>query len=564
MSSSSDSSSSSEDEEPSKKSEASKDTEEKESRKRPASDKKDDGGDGEESDDSSDDGFVGPSMDMAAPAKKKKVLPYESVFLDNLPNAETYERSYMHRDAVNWCVCSGPTGFIITASIDGHVKFWKKREVGIEFVKHFRAHLGSVKFMTVNSTGTLLITVSDDKAGKVFDVKNFDMINILSLGFVPETACWIHQAGDAIPAVAIAGTAESPDIRIYDGRGSSDPIKVLSKIHMKPVSAIAYNSVADVVVSGDVGGMMEYWRGVKGDYAFPERKVTFESKLDTDLYEFAKNKTYPLSMTVSNNGKLLACYSADKKIRIFRFSTGKLSSVIDESLNHYFGIQQNKQLMPAMEFNRKVANEKDLEKSDLHRHVNVVFDGSSNFILYPTIIGIKLVNLVTHKNKVVIGKNENLRFINVCLSQNDEQNATTIPDMNMQVTEKTCETTITIFTLIHFQASDNPALSKDLLPDPTLICSAFKKNRLYLFTRRNGDHGDRDVFNEKPTHEDRIAVMEEAVAPKLFESATIHTNVGDIFVQLFPREVPKTIENFCGLAKNNYFNGCIFHRYESD
>jgi hypothetical protein len=32
--------------------------------------------------------------------------------------------------------------FIITASVDGHVKFWKKQEEGIEFVKHFRAHLG--------------------------------------------------------------------------------------------------------------------------------------------------------------------------------------------------------------------------------------------------------------------------------------------------------------------------------------------------------------------------------------------------------------------------------------
>lgn len=35
------------------------------------------------------------------------------------------------------------TGFIVTASCDGHVKFWKKNEeAGIEFVKHFRSHLG--------------------------------------------------------------------------------------------------------------------------------------------------------------------------------------------------------------------------------------------------------------------------------------------------------------------------------------------------------------------------------------------------------------------------------------
>jgi len=35
--------------------------------------------------------------------------------------------------------------FIVTASCDGHVKFWKKKEEeGIEFVKHFRSHLGNI------------------------------------------------------------------------------------------------------------------------------------------------------------------------------------------------------------------------------------------------------------------------------------------------------------------------------------------------------------------------------------------------------------------------------------
>jgi peptidylprolyl isomerase domain and WD repeat-containing protein 1 len=109
-----------------------------------------------EDDEDSDDGWIGPTLGEAAPVKKKKNLPFESVYLDNLPKAETYERSYMHRDVITWCLSSGPTGFVITGSIDGHVKFWKKREVGIEFVKHFRAHLASVKHMTVNSTGTLM------------------------------------------------------------------------------------------------------------------------------------------------------------------------------------------------------------------------------------------------------------------------------------------------------------------------------------------------------------------------------------------------------------------------
>jgi peptidylprolyl isomerase domain and WD repeat-containing protein 1 len=366
------------------------------------------------------------------------------------------------------------------------------------------------------------------------------MINILALDYVPQYAAWIHQAGEAISAVAIAGNADSPNIRIYDGKGSSTPLKILDNIHMKPLSCMTYNPMFDVVISADIGGMVEYWRGLKGYYDFP-KNVAFESKIDTDLYEFAKHKTYALSMTVSNDGKFLATFGADKKIRVFRFLLGKLYCVIDESLNHYFNVQQSKQIMPAMEFNRKVSNEKELEKTDFLRHCNIVFDFTGHFIMYPTMIGIKLVNLYTNKNMLVIGRNENSRFVNLALCQNDESNATALPSMEMQ-------------------ASDNPCLNKDLLPDPTLICCAYKKNRLFLFTRRNGDHSSRDVFNEKPSHEDRISIMEEAVVPKIFESATMHTNVGDIHIKLFPRECPKTVENFCGLAKNNYYNGCIFHR----
>ena len=72
------------------------------------------------------------------------------------------------------------------------------------------------------------------------------------------------------------------------------------------------------------------------------------------------------------------------------------------------------------------------------------------------------------------------------------------------------------------------------------------------------------MFNEKPTHEDRIAVAEEDKSgPKYYETAVLHTTLGDVVMKLFPRECPKTVENFCGHAKNNYFNGHIFHRVSS-
>ena len=44
----------------------------------------------------------------------------------------------MHRDVVTHVTVAKQTEFIITASADGHVKFWKKMLRGIEFVKHFQ------------------------------------------------------------------------------------------------------------------------------------------------------------------------------------------------------------------------------------------------------------------------------------------------------------------------------------------------------------------------------------------------------------------------------------------
>lgn len=42
--------------------------------------------------------------------------------------------------------------------------------------------------------------------------------------------------------------------------------------------------------------------------------------------------------------------------------------------------------------------------------------------------------------------------------------------------------------------------------------------------------------------------------------ATLSTTLGDIKVQLFPEQAPKTVENFVGLIKKGYYDGIIFHR----
>ena len=47
---------------------------------------------------------------------------------------------------------------------------------------------------------------------------------------------------------------------------------------------------------------------------------------------------------------------------------------------------------------------------------------------------------------------------------------------------------------------------------------------------------------------------------RVYETAILHTTVGDVHLQLFAKECPKTVENFCVHSKNGYFNSHIFHR----
>ena len=51
-----------------------------------------------------------------------------AVALGELPQSQMYEKSFMHRDAVTH-VAVGANDFIMTASADGDLRFWKKKPV---------------------------------------------------------------------------------------------------------------------------------------------------------------------------------------------------------------------------------------------------------------------------------------------------------------------------------------------------------------------------------------------------------------------------------------------------
>ena len=43
-------------------------------------------------------------------------------------------------------------------------------------------------------------------------------------------------------------------------------------------------------------------------------------------------------------------------------------------------------------------------------------------------------------------------------------------------------------------------------------------------------------------------------------SVSLHTDLGDLKLELFIEEAPKASENFLALSASDYYNGCLFHR----
>ncbi|CAB1120888.1 unnamed protein product [Ectocarpus sp. CCAP 1310/34] len=172
---------------------------------------------------------------------------------------------------------------------------------------------------------------------------------------------------DSKGRVAVAD-ADSPAIRVYVSDGSTDAVGQFDG-HSSPVLSLAFNEPAKTVVSADRSGVLEYWSA--DDYGRPPaRAVKFKFKMDTDLYDLAKAKTRPCSISFSPDGKSMAVTARDKQawsVRAFDFRTGKLRRKYDESRRAMEDMLASGQLkMDAMDLGKKSAVEKELEVSTAH------------------------------------------------------------------------------------------------------------------------------------------------------------------------------------------------------
>mmetsp|Transcript_28676 Transcript_28676/g.93683 ORF Transcript_28676/g.93683 Transcript_28676/m.93683 type:complete len:630 (-) Transcript_28676:62-1951(-) len=503
---------------------------------------------------------VGPAL-PPPPKRKRKGLagPLESVYADALPCANLYERSWMHRDTVT-VIRVTSTEYVLSGSADGHVKFWKKAATGsgtiIEFVKHFRAHVGPVVALVSSADGLYAATTGVDQSVKVFDVLNFDLTLMIKLTYQARTVCFISKHGEAERRLAVSDAA-SPAIHVYDvSAASNTPLYSLESVHAAPVIHLKYAASLHCVVSADEKGHIEVW-DASPPHKLPEPPtVQFKFKLDTDLYAHVKNKEATVTaLELSADSEQFVTVGADRRIRVFRLRTGKLRCILDESLENAAEVQrtagtQGQLGLEAIDFGRRMAVDRELESTArsggavgmLGMLGNAIFDQSGEFLLYPTHLGVKVVNLATGRLVRLLGKLENTeRFLHLALFQG-------VPtrDKRMRGQQQTKE-----------------QIENANTPDPTILCTAVKKGRLYAFTRREPDEsGERDVFNERPAADDLLApdALGGAAGSAMPNMVILHTSLGDVHFKLYVDECPKTCENFTVHCRDGYYDGLIFHR----
>ena len=492
-------------------------------------------------DSSSDDDDFGPALPSTAPKKKKRKLPYEKLYVAALPAAQRYSKSLMHRDQLAFTTFTPYTDFLITSSVDGVVKFWKKNFGGVEFVKEFQAHTGEIRSVNVSADGRSFATAGADNTVKIFDVITFDLLAMLSLDYSPRAVCWVHGRGASFPQLAVSSD-DNAWIRIYDGRGENlEPLHTLKTVHRAPVTIMAYNNAYDCVVSVDNGGMVEYWQP-SGDFTKPDN--VFAMKSSTNLFDFKKAKSVPATLTISPSGHQFATLSfPDRKIRIFDFPSAKLHRTYDESIETITSMQQAGtavQTLEDIEFGRRIGLERELDTPSLRARQNVIFDETGHFILYGSLYGIKVLNTLTNKLVRLYGREEPLRSLSLTLYQGapDKKGVTTV----------------------EMAASDNPLLQEAEARDAMLVSTGSGKVRFYMYTNETNTSKDRDVTNEKPRAAATSQASSHKAAAPAGPTAVLHPSLGDPVLRLSADAAPKAVENFATHARNGYYNNVIFHR----
>ncbi len=126
---------------------------------------------------------------------------------------------------------------------------------------------------------------------------------------------------------------------------------------------------------------------------------------------------------------------------------------------------------------------------------------------------------------------------------------------------------------LELAASQNPASQNQYSSlISCLFCTGIDKNRIYLISRndpkRDPTKEEGAILPSRDIQNERIELpklsLPNAVAFSSENFAVLHTDLGDIKIEVFGEKTPKTVTNFITHCRGGYFNGVKFHRVIRD
>lgn len=97
-------------------------------------------------------------------------------------------------------------------------------------------------------------------------------------------------------------------------------------LHDSPVRLLKFNSQFNLCFSSDQSGAIEIWDPETLDLP-DDGRVAFDMLSDTHYFDLVEKQTFALAASFSHDGKCLAVYGRDRKIRLFDFASGKIIKV---------------------------------------------------------------------------------------------------------------------------------------------------------------------------------------------------------------------------------------------
>jgi peptidylprolyl isomerase domain and WD repeat-containing protein 1 len=409
---------------------------------------------------------------------------------------------------------------------------------------------------------------------KIYDISTFDVTGMIAtkredLG---------PHASFLGPDQSLLAVSSGQNVLVFSVLNlEKEPIKTIT-LHASPITAMAYNSVNRCMVSADLKGVLEVWdcssEAEVGSAPTSTRNgLEYTSKMDTQLYELMRKKTFAVSLAVSPTGQHFCVYGEDHRVRIYHHASGKIVVTYDERAKMYDrSFSAPPYNIDGMDYGKRAAVEREMAQETIftggiltddtltnqYQLMTLTFDPTGKYLLLPTLAGIKLIEWQRNKLVKIIGQHDAsaLRFVSICLCSGDAK-----VNRQMQLARS---------------GGSKAAMDHDKarISDSLIVALAYRKRRLYVFSHFDPLEQDnvdddmaedvllrRDVLNEPPDAEDRLVMGDTASkAQALGSEAILRTSMGDIHIKLFPKECPRTVQNFCGHAKSGYYDNVIFHR----